>query len=55
MAVRVAPLTEVVRKCVARQDGGFLIVTKKGSAVSPVELPEGAHVIITDGKAERHQ
>lgn len=53
MSVRVAPKTEAVLRCIPRHDGGYLIVTKKGSAVSPVEIEAGAHVVIADGKAER--
>lgn len=54
MAARVAPLTDSVVRCVPRQDGGFLIVTRKGnSAVSLSEIPEGAHVILRDGQAVR--
>jgi hypothetical protein len=54
MAVRVAPKTETVARCVPRQDGGYLIVTRKGtSAVSLTEISEGTPVVIRDGKAER--
>lgn len=54
MSVRVAPATENVKRCVQRQDGGWMVVTSKGrSGSSPVELPEGARVIIRDGKVER--
>lgn len=54
MAVRVAPQTETVRRCVARQDGGWMVVTAKGnSAVSPTEIPEGARIVIRDGQAVR--
>lgn len=54
MSVRMAPKVEFVGRCIPRQDGGYLIITLKGqSGVSPVELPEGAQVIITEGKAER--
>lgn len=53
MAVRVAPKSDVVLRCVPRQDGGFLIVTRKGSGSSPRPIEEGAHVLLRDGKAER--
>jgi hypothetical protein len=54
MSVRVAPLSQTVARCVARQDGGFIVVTRKGhSAVAPEELPEGARIVIRDGQAVR--
>ena len=54
MAVRVAPLTEIVARCIPRQDGGWMVVTRKGNAgSSPSEIPQGAQVIVRDGKAER--
>jgi hypothetical protein len=53
VAVRIAPKSEPVLRCVPRQDGGFMIVTKKGSGSSPVELHVGAAVIIRDGVAVR--
>jgi hypothetical protein len=54
MAVRITPLTETVGRCVPRQDGGYLIVTRKGrSGSSPHEIPEGAAVVIRDGLAVR--
>lgn len=50
MAVRVAPKTDVVLRCVPRQDGGYLIVTRKGgSGSSPRPFAEGARVTIRDG------
>jgi hypothetical protein len=52
--MRAANRPEVVRRCVARQGGGWMVVTSKGnSGVSPAELPEGAAVFIRDGRAER--
>lgn len=53
MATRVAPITEAVRQCVPRADGGYWIVTKKSHAVSTSPIPEGAAVIIRDGQAVR--
>jgi hypothetical protein len=54
MSVRVAALTDIVIRCVARQDGGWLVVTRRGkSGVSPTEIPEGAQVVIRDGQAVR--
>ena len=53
MSVRVNPKSEPVLRCVPRQDGGYMIVTKKGSGSSPVPLHEGAAVIIRDGQAVR--
>ena len=54
MSTRVGPLTDSVERCVARHDGGWLIVTRKGKhAVSPTEIPEGAQVVIRDGQAVR--
>lgn len=54
MAVRVAPKTETVARSVPRQDGGWMVLTTKGhSGSSPVELPEGAHIIIENGIARR--
>jgi len=52
--MRMHTLTQVVARCVARQDGGYMIVTLKGvSAVSPSPIPEGAQVVIRDGQAVR--
>lgn len=51
MSARVTPLTDVVVRCVPRQDDGFLIVTRNGSGSSPVAIPEGTRVVIEDGKA----
>lgn len=43
----------VVRACVPRQDGGYLVITRnKLSGVSPVEIPEGRTVSIRDGRVE---
>jgi hypothetical protein len=54
MASRISLLTETVARCVPRQDGGYLIVTRKGkSAVATSEIPEGAHIVIRDGLAVR--
>lgn len=53
MAVRVAPKTEAVARCVPRLDGGYLILTRKGSGSSPVELPVGSAVVLRDGLAVR--
>jgi hypothetical protein len=53
MAARIAPLTESVRQCVPRTDGGYWIITKKSHAVSPTAIPEGAAVVIRDGQAVR--
>lgn len=56
MAVRVAEKSDAVSRCVARQDGGWMVVTHKGqSGVSPSEIPIGTRVIIRDGKVERQQ
>jgi hypothetical protein len=45
---------ETVARCVARHDGGYLIVTRKGgSGVSLSEIPEGVRVVIRDGQATR--
>lgn len=54
MSVRVGEKTDTVIRCVPRQDGGFLIVTRKGaSGSSPVELTEGSHVVVSNGIARR--
>lgn len=43
----------IVKACVPRQDGGFLVVCRnKLSGVSPVEIPEGRIVTIRDGLVE---
>lgn len=45
-------MTHVVARCIARQDGAWMVLTLDGkSAVSPSELPEGARIVIRDGKA----
>ncbi len=52
--MRVAEVTDTVARCVPRHDGGWLILTMKGShGVSPSEIPLGTRVLIKDGKAER--
>lgn len=54
MTSRVSEKTETVSRCVPRQDGGFMVLTRSGkSAVSSEELPEGARVVIREGRAER--
>lgn len=54
MSVRIAPKTEVVARSVPRQDGGYLVVTRKGnSGSSPTEIHEGARVVIVGGRAMR--
>lgn len=54
MAVRAGQKTDSVARCVPRQDGGFLIVTRKGaSGSSPIELHEGANVVVRNGVALR--
>lgn len=41
---------DTVARCVPRQDGGYLIVTRKGgSGISPRPFAEGARVTIRDG------
>lgn len=51
---QVKPTPGIVAKCVPRQDGGFMVITRKGlSATSPTEIPEGSHVVISGGRAER--
>lgn len=43
-----------VSRCVARQDGEYLVVTRDGQAgVSAAEIDIGAQVVIRDGRAER--
>jgi hypothetical protein len=54
MAPRITPKTETVARCVPRQDGGYLVVTRKGEAgSSPHEIPEGVPIVIRDGLAVR--
>jgi hypothetical protein len=53
MAARVAPKSDVVVRCVPRHDGGWLITTRKGFGVATNEIPEGAQVIVAEGKVER--
>jgi hypothetical protein len=53
MSARAKFKPETVRRCVARQGGGYMIVTASGSGVSPQEIPEGARVLIRDGQAQR--
>jgi hypothetical protein len=46
--------TESVARCVPRQDGGWLVVTLSGrSAVAFEPIPQGARIIIRDGRAMR--
>lgn len=41
---------DTVERCVPRQDGQFLVITRKGrSAVSIDEVAIGSHVAIKDG------
>jgi hypothetical protein len=43
---------DTVVRCVPRQDGGYLIVTRLGaSGSSPFALAEGSRVRVVDGKA----
>jgi hypothetical protein len=52
--VRISEVTDTVTRCVPRHDGGWMVVTKKGSSgVAPQEIPTGSRVVIRDGKAER--
>lgn len=54
MAVRIGEKTDAVARCVPRQDGGFLIVTRKGaSGSSASEFHVGAHVVVRNGQALR--
>lgn len=54
MSVRLSEKTDCVARCVPRQDGGFLIVTRKGaSGASMSEFHVGAHVIVRNGQALR--
>lgn len=54
MSARITPKTETVACCVARQDGSWMVVTRKGqSAVSKSKIPEGVPIIIQDGRAVR--
>ncbi len=54
MSARVSPKIETVARCVPRHDGGYLIVTRKGSsAASPEQIPEGSLVVIRDGQIVR--
>lgn len=56
MAARVAEKSDTVARCVARHDGGWMVVTHKGqSGVALAEIPIGTRVIIRDGKVERQQ
>lgn len=51
---RLPEKSETVARCVPRHDGGYLVVLRSGgSAVSAEELPEGARVVIREGRAER--
>lgn len=54
MSVRTAEKTDCVSRCVQRQDGGWMVVTRKGaSGSSPVEMREGESVIVANGIARR--
>lgn len=54
MGQRTAEKTDTVSRCVPRQDGEWMIVTRKGAAgSSPVEMAEGAHVVVANGIARR--
>lgn len=56
MAVRNAERSDSVARCVPRQDGAYLIVTRKGAAgSSPVPMDEGSHVVVANGIARRPQ
>lgn len=50
MATKSTEKPDTVTRCVPRQDGAFLIITRKGlSGRSDSEIREGAHVIIREG------
>jgi hypothetical protein len=50
---KVAATQGIVKACVPRHGGGFLIICRnKLSGVSPVEIPEGRIVTIRDGLVE---
>ena len=51
VSLRTSSKSEPVLRCVPRQDGGYLIVTRKASGSSPVPLPEGAAVLVRDGRS----
>ena len=54
MNARLSEKSETVARCVPRHDGGYLVVLRSGgSAVSAEELPEGARVVIREGRACR--
>lgn len=54
MTARVSERTETVKSCTPRTDGAYWIITNQGShAVSTEELPEGARVVIREGRAVR--
>lgn len=54
MSARVTPKAQIVRNSTPRRDGGYLVVTTKGqSGHSHEPIPEGTHVLIQEGKAER--
>jgi hypothetical protein len=54
MSAQTKVKSEVVARCVPRQDGGYMIVTRNGSAGSSAsEIPAGAWVTIRDGLAVR--
>jgi hypothetical protein len=49
--------THTVRTCNKRVDGQYLLTYRLGAstytALSPIELPEGASIIVEGGKARR--
>lgn len=52
--MRVTEVTDTVERCVCRQDGGWLVTTRKGNhGVALEQIPIGSSVVIKDGKAER--
>jgi hypothetical protein len=54
VGVRVAEKVDFVKRCVPRQDGGWMVVTTKGAAgSSPEPIHEGARVLIRGGIAVR--
>lgn len=54
MSFRVGDKTDSVQRCVPRQDGGFMIVARKGATGSSAdEMREGERVIIANGIARR--
>jgi hypothetical protein len=54
VSVKTKDKADTVTRCVPRQDGGFLIVTRKGaSGYSPSEIHEGASITIRNGQVIR--